>query len=204
MSKESKCDKSLWNEFWKLFNLVPRKTADREVEAAAKKCFDLAFDAGRKKGYYQGYDDALNERHHEYEPDKTFFRPDILVLFVKADRTITLIDIIRKHHSLVGVNENQLTSNLIRVWVGTEKKYQNSRLQELFNYNETQSHIGQEYDVVAIKIPYPSGIEYIDAKSDEFAIRQVVRKACEQGLSCTDISNRISLLSIENFSLIRL
>ena len=203
MSKKSKCN-SVWDKFLEYFNLVPRETADREAEAAAKEAYNLAFEAGRKEGYNKGYDDALNKRHHAYEPHKTFFRPDILLLFVKADRTSTLIDIIRKHHSLVGVNENQLTSNVIRVWVGTEKEYQDSKLQELFNYNETQSDIGQEYDVVAIKIPYPTDIEYIDAKSDEYAIRQVVRKACEQGLSCTDISNRISLSSIKNFSLIRL
>lgn len=203
MSKKSKCN-SVWDEFRELLiNLFTRKAVDRKVEEA-KDAYNLAFEAGREKGYYQGYDDALNKHPHKYEPDKTLFRPDILVLFVKADRTITSIDIIRKHHSLVGVNNNQLTSNVIRVWVGTEKEYQYSGLQELFNYNETQSDIGQEYDVVAIKIPYPTDIEHIDAKSDEFAIRQVVRKACEQGLSCTDISNRIPLLSIEKFSLIRL
>lgn len=195
---------STYDKFLAFINAISRKTSDRNIEAAAKKCYDLALREGRKEGYYQGYDDALNERHHAYEPHKTFFRPDILLLFVKANRTITLIDIIRKHHSLVGVNDNQLTSNVIRVWVGTEKKYQDSGLQELFNYNETQSQIGQEYDVVAIKIPYPTDIEYIDANSGEFAIRQVVRKACEQGLNCKDISNRISLLSIEKFSLIRL
>lgn len=188
--------KNMFEEFLNLLGYVPKRQVAKE-RTALREAYNLAF----KEGYNKGYDDGVNCSPHRYNRKRVTV-PETIVLFVKADRAATIIDCIKNTGNLIGVNGNLLVSDTLRIWVGTSKQFDSSGIPALFTIDGEISDIGREYDSVAIKIPYPSGNVVIDSSSDSFAIGQIIRKTCEQGLSCEAISNRLPFSKIEPLALI--
>lgn len=190
--------RNMFNEFLELFGYKHKRLVEKEL-LVLKKAYNLAI----KEGYNEGYNDGVTGSPHRYDRTRKV-TPDTIVLFIKADRAATIIDCVRKNGSLLGVNGNQLVSDTFRIWVGTYRKYQNSGIPAIFTTEGEVSDIGREYDSVAIKLPYPNCAPIIDSSSDSYAIGQIIRVACEQGLRCEGISNRLPFSRIEPLFLIEL
>lgn len=190
---------TMFEEFLNILGAISKRKAKEDAERSYKKAYALAF----KDGYSAGYDDATNKIPHRFVPQAKpkIEMPTTLVLFIKADRGSTIIDIIRNSKSLVGISSDQLVSDAFRVWAGTEKQYNSISFNSIFSCESDYSEVGKEYDSVAIVLPYPKNSDAITPKSDSFSIAEVIREAVNQGLSCKIISNRISFQKIEGLPL---
>lgn len=191
---------TMFEEFLDILGLTSKRRANYEANRRAEKAYKIAY----KDGYIAGYNDALNEQPHKYnmQPKPKVENPDILVLFIKADRGSTIIDVIRNSKSLAGISSDKLVSDVFRVWAGTEKQYNFIGLGSLFLCNAEFSNIGKEYDSVAISLPYPKSVSIIAKDSDSFTVAEVIRQAVTQKLTCINISNRLSFSKIEGLPLI--
>lgn len=197
---------TMFEEFLDILGYVSKQKAKYAAEQKYQKAYNVAY----KDGYSAGYNDALNELPHKFNyefeshPKPKVEKPDTLVLFIKADRGSTIIDVIRSNMSLAGISSDKLVSDVFRVWAGTEKQYNSIGLESLFSCDAEYSNIGREYDSVAIVLPYPKNTTVITQKYDTFSIAEVIRETVAQGLSCKKISNRLSFQKIEDFPLIEL
>lgn len=191
---------TMFEEFLDILGLTSKRRANYEAQKRAKEAYKIAY----KDGYSAGYRDASNELPHKYKPQTRpkIQRPETIILFVKADRGSTLIDVIRNNNTVAGISSDQLVSDVFRVWAGTEKQFDSIGFNSLFLCEPEYSKIGKEYDSVAIVLPYPSGANIITKSSDSFVIAEVIRETVAQGLSCRKISNRLSFSKIEGLPLI--
>lgn len=192
---------TMFEEFLDILGLISKKKANIAAEQIYKKAYNIAY----KDGYSAGYNDALNELPHKFKPQTKpkVEKQDILVLFIKADRGSTIIDVLRSSRSLAGISSDKLVSDVFRVWAGTEKQFNSIGLASLFLCDGEHSSVGKEYDSVAISLPYPKDANAITKMSDSFAIAEVMRKAVAQELTCNNISNRLSFSKIEGLPLIQ-
>ena len=182
-------------EFLDILGLTSKKRANHEADVRAQKAYKIAY----RDGYSDGYHDASNQNPHKFTPQAS--RPEILILFIKADRGNTLIDVIRKNNAVEGISSDQLVSDVFRVWAGTEKQYDLIGFSSLFLCSPEYSTIGREYDSVAIALTYPKNIPAITNTSDSYIIAEIIREVVAQGLSCRDISNRLPFSKIEGLPL---
>lgn len=192
---------TMFEEFLDILGLTSKRRANQVANIRAQKAYNVAY----KDGYSAGYNDALNELPHKFKPQPKPIveKPDILVLFIKADRGSTIIDVLRNSRSLAGISPDKLVSDVFRVWAGTEKQYNSIGLASLFLCDGEHSSVGKEYDSVAIYLPYPKDANAITKLSDSFVIAEVMRKAVAQELNCNNISNRLSFSKIEGLPLIQ-
>lgn len=192
---------TIFEEFLDILGLTSKRRANQDAQNRAQKAYKLAF----KEGYNKGYIDASNGEPNKYSPQRKIApimqKCDILVLFVKAERGSTLIDVIRNNKNISGISSDQLVSCVFRIWAGSEKQYDESEIKKVFSYPNETSNVGKEYDSVAIALPYPQNASSITKDSDSYTIAEVVRTAVNQGLACINISNRVPFSRIENLPL---
>lgn len=192
----------MFEEFLEILGYTSKKKANQEAKLRAKKAYNLAY----KVGYSAGYQDALNNIPPKFNSENPtrIKRPELLLLFIKADRGMSIIETIQRNKNISGFSADKLVSDVFRLWVGTEQQFNSIGLNSLFNCDSEWSEVGKEYDSVIIKLKYPMNAPVISKDSDSFSISELIRDIISLSTPCESISNRIPFSKIEKFPLIEL
>lgn len=119
-------------------------------------------------------------------------KPSILVLFIKADEASTLITDIKTKNCLFPGAEKSLFVSTMKMWVGTERQYEQSNIKLEFTRRENPSSFVKEYDYVAMRFNLTDIYRGYMKEDDSFERNQFFTSICKDKIGLVEYSERLS------------
>lgn len=118
---------------------------------------------------------------------------DVLVIYMKADRGLAMLKELEVSHCLMPSWGETLTSETMKMWLGTSDEYAKMSIGQVFLLPENASTMGKEYDFIACKFKLQKQYVGGHINDDSFYRHEFFNQVCADRAECVQMSKRQAL-----------